>query len=245
MSRPYVVVPALNPTQDGDLRGDALDRYASRAAASWVDALLLSGSTTRGDLLSIAQRADLIDLWLQYLPPHRLIACCWCPEDINAANERGVAAMMVMRDLPDRRAAVDLLAALPPNTFIYSHPMYSTAVFDAGLAAEAAAAGVTPAGGKIAKVSVAEVAAIRAAVGPGFALWDGSSRHIAASVQAGAAGVIATPLSPFPEPFPPSDLQALQPAVDAVQAALDALPDRPERTALLASLAFGQAPAGL
>lgn len=245
MTTPFVVVPALTPLDDNAIRRDLLDPYAARAAASWADAYLLSGSTTRGDLLTIAQRADLIDLWLQHLPPQRLIACCWQPEDITEATGRGVAAMMVMRNLPDRPAAVDFLATVPRGTYIYSHPMYTPAVFDAGLAADAAAAGVLPAGGKIAKIGLDGVAEVRAVTGPDFALWDGSSRHMAASVHAGAVGVIATPLSPLPMPFPSADLHVLQPAVDTMQAALDALPSRAERTAMLTRMAFTKAPTSL
>ena len=242
MTTPFVIVPALTAVHDNTFRHDLLDPYAARAAASWVDAYLLSGSTTRGDLLTIAQRADLIDLWLQHLPPQRLIACCWHPEDITEATARGVAAMMVMRNLSDRRAAVEFLANLPLGTYIYSHPIYTPAVFDAALAADAAAAGVLPAGGKIAKIGVEGVAKVHAVTGPDFALWDGSSRHIAASVRAGAAGVIATPLSPLPSPFPSADLHVLQPAIDTIQAALDVLPSRAERTAMLTRMAFTTAP---
>lgn len=232
---PYVVVPALSPLGQGML----VPGYARRAAATWVDAFLLSGSTTRGDLLSVAQRADLIDQWLEYLPSHRLIACCWTDQDIREAAKRKVPAMAVMQDLANRQAALDLFASLPTGTYVYSHPMYSPTTLDATLAAEAAAAGVLPAGGKIAKIGLPEIAALRAATGPGFRLWDGSSRGIAARLQAGAEGVIATALCHLPTPFPSQDLPTLQISVDRVQAELDALPTRPDRTNLLMTYAFG------
>jgi dihydrodipicolinate synthase/N-acetylneuraminate lyase len=238
VTTPFIVVPVLTAVHDNTIRRDLLDPYAARAAASWVDAYLLSGSTTRGDLLTTGQRADLIDLWLRHLPPQRLIACCWHLEDITEATARGVAAMMVMRNLSDRHAALEFLATLPVGTYIYSHPMYTPAVFDVALAADAAAAGVLPAGGKIAKTGLEDVAKVHAVTGPDFALWDGSSRHMAASVRAGAAGIIATPLCPLPSPFPSADLHVLQPAIDTMQAALDALPGRAERTAMLTRMAF-------
>ncbi|MEU4243122.1 hypothetical protein [Actinoplanes sp. NPDC026619] len=217
---------------------DALHDYAARAARTWVDAWLLSGSTTRGDLLTTLQRGQVIDMWLSHLPADRLIACCWSLDDVAQAAARGVAPMMVLRDLPDPDAALALLAELPQGALIYSHPMYTATTFDADLAAVAAAAGVLPVGGKIAKVSPAKIAAITAATGAGFAFWDGSTRHIADSVAAGAAGVIATPLSWLPDPFPARQNSELQLAFDETQAALDALAARPQRKAYLEQLAF-------
>ena len=239
---PTVIVPALTPGTDGAIQTAAAHAYAQRAASTWIDAGLLSGSTTRGDLLTVAQRADLIDLWRQHVPADRLIACCWTTDDVTAAAERGVAPMIVLRDLADRQAALDFLASLPAGTYIYSHPMYTPTVFDAELAAAACAEKVLPAGGKLAKVDLNEVTAIRAAAGPGFRLWDGRCRHIAASAEAGAAGVIVTPLSHIPDPFPEPNLPDLQAAVDRYQAAIDAQPDRPHRTALLQAAAFGTPP---
>jgi hypothetical protein len=240
-SFPYVVVPALTPLGQGGI----VSAYAQRAAATWIDAFLLSGSTTRGDLLSVAERASLIDQWLEYLPRHRVIACCWTEQDIREASERGVAAMVVMRNLATQRDALDLFATLPPGTLVYSHPMYSPTVLGPVLANAAAAAGVLPAGGKIAKIGPADITALRAATSPEFRLWDGSSRTIAARLQAGAEGVIATPLSHLPASFPSRDLLTLQTALDHVQAELDALPARPERTDLLMTYAFGDEPSGL
>jgi hypothetical protein len=240
-SFPYVVVPALNPLNQATL----VPVYAQRAAATWIDAFLLSGSTTRGDLLSTAQRASLIDQWLEYLPAHRLIACCWTDQDVQEAANRQVPAMVVMRDLRSRQAALALFASLPTSTYVYSHPMYSPTVLDAALAEEAASAGVLPAGGKVAKIGLSDIATLRAATGPGFHLWDGSSRNIAARLQAGAEGVIATPLCHLPTPFPPQDLPVLQASLDHVQAELDALTTRPDRTSLLLSYAFGDEPSSL
>jgi hypothetical protein len=43
VTTPFVVVPALTAVHDNTIRRDLLDPYAARAAASWVDAFLLSG----------------------------------------------------------------------------------------------------------------------------------------------------------------------------------------------------------
>ena len=146
--------------------------------------------------------------------------------------------MVVMRGLVSRQAALEFFATLPAGTYVYSHPMYTATVLDAVLAEEAAAADVLPAGGKIAKIGPPDIAALRAAAGPGFALWDGSSRRISERLEAGADGIIATPLSHLPTSFPSRGLSILQTSIDCVQAELDALPTRAERTDLLLQYAF-------
>jgi len=226
-----IVVPALSFATHGRLDRDAVRRYAERAAGTWVDVFLLSGSTTRGDLLTVADRAALLDLWLDVLPASRLMACCWVAEDVAEAEDRGMAPMAVMHDVPAPSQALDLFAALPRHAFVYSHPMYGGVVLDPTLAETAATAGVLPAGGKIAKIPVDGIAALRQATGADFRLWDGSSRHVEASIRAGASGVIATPLSMLPNPFPDRDITLLQQALTKIQGALDALPTRADRTA--------------
>ncbi len=228
-----IVVPALSFATHGRLDRDAVRRYAERAARTWVDVFLLSGSTTRGDLITVADRAALLDLWLAVVPASRLMACCWVAEDVVEAQHRGVTPMAVMHDVPRQSQALDLFAGLPRHAFVYSHPMYGGAVLDPSLTATAATAGVLPAGGKITKIPVEGIVALRQAAGPDFRLWDGSSRHIDASFQAGASGVVATPLSMLPDPFPDRDTTVLQQALTEIQAALDALPTRADRTAWL------------
>lgn len=88
-----------------------------------------------------------------------------------------------------------------------------------------------------AETSAGEITAVRGAVDAGFSLCDGSSRRIRASVEAGASGVVATPLSVLPALFPERSLAALQPVVDKAKAELDCQPSRGARLALLAGLA--------
>lgn len=235
-----VYVPALTPGAPGTIDIGAIRPYINRAANTWVHSFLLSGSTTRGDLLSVGDRGSIIDIWLEKLPPERLVACCWNSDDIKEANTRGVRPMAVLQGLANKVAALDFLSSLPIGSYIYSHPMYTPTIFDSELAALAAQKGMLPAGGKIAKIGFSDIASIRDATGPEFALLDGSSRQIGNRIKAGAVGVIATPLSHLPLPFPAADLSALQPVIDASQATLDALPDRPARTAHLLQAAFGR-----
>jgi dihydrodipicolinate synthase/N-acetylneuraminate lyase len=226
-----VVVPVLSlcvPGGGTDYVGTR--RYAGRAASTWVDYLLVNGSTAEGHLLEHSERSRLLDLWLEMVPPSRLLACCWQRKDLAAAAERDIAPMMVMRGSPRPEAARKLLRSLPDGAFVYSHPMFGGITFTSGIAAEAAGYGYLPAGGKLAKVTTDGIASIRRAAGTGFRLWDGSSRRIAESVAAGASGVVATPLCVFPNRFPSRELAAIQAAANSVQASLDALPDRLSRT---------------
>lgn len=235
MTQPLdIVVPALTlPDRTGATDYEATRRYAKRAAATWTDYFILSGSTTRGQDLTPSQRASVLDLWLDVTQPGRLLACCWEPADFDQAARRGVAPMGVMRGLVGHTAAVAFLRTLPPGAYIYSHPMFGGSVFDAELAVAARDAGVLPAGGKVAKITKPALADVHRAAGDEFRLWDGSSRGIQESIDAGAAGVVATPLCAFTGRFPARQASLIQAAVDPVQADLDALPDRTRRTAEL------------
>jgi hypothetical protein len=229
-----IVVPALALRHDnGDTDYGATRQYAERAAATWVDYFILSGSTTRGQDLTADQRARILDLWLDVTEPHRLLACCWEPRDFDTAAERGIATMATMRDLSGMSNALEFLRTLPAGAYIYSHPTFGGAVFDAELAAAGKSGGILPAGGKLAKITTAGIAEVRAAAGNDFRLWDGSSRRIQISLAAGAAGVVATPLCAFDTELPVKQPALVQAVVDPVQDALDALPDRPSRTAEL------------
>jgi dihydrodipicolinate synthase/N-acetylneuraminate lyase len=207
-----IVVPALAlRAASGSIDYAATRLYAKRAAATWVDYFILSGSTTQGQHLTPAERARVLDLWLDITEPGRLMACCWEPDDFTHATDRGVAPMATMRDLHSYDRAVAFLRALPAGAYIYSHPMFGGAVFDANLAAAARREGVLPAGGKIAKISTAGVTDVHKAAGDTFKLWDGSSRRIKASLDAGAAGVVATPLCAFDADLPPRNWLSSKP----------------------------------
>jgi dihydrodipicolinate synthase/N-acetylneuraminate lyase len=234
-----IVVPALalRSPDDGTLDAETTARYAQRAARTWTDAFILSGSTTRGDLLTRDERTELLDLWLRFVSPARLVACCWCQEDVNEAVHRAITPMVVMKSPRDDEQALSFLASLPPGAYVYSHPKYDSRVLDVGLTVAARRKGVLPAGAKLSKVTTEDITAMRRAAGPRWILWDASSRHVGASFAAGASGVVASPLSHFPSPFPHRSLATLQPIIDAVQAQMDQLPTRDARNQLLHALA--------
>ncbi|MFC9898542.1 hypothetical protein ACFVMC_33030 [Nocardia sp. NPDC127579] len=231
-----LVVPTLIPTtRDGEPDWDATRRYALLAADTWIDRFLLNGSTARGDELAADKRAQVLDLWADIVGPKRLLACCWNPEDIVQAGGRQITPMVVLAGM-DHTQSLEFLASLPADATIYSHPMFNSAGFGAELAHAAVEAGCLPAGGKLAKIRPQQIEEIHR-VAPAFRTWDGSSRHIARSVEAGADGVVATPLTAsLSSCVSPRSIEQVQSLVDPIQAHLDRLPDRPARTRYLLDL---------
>lgn len=235
---PYIVVPALTiRTFAGDLDKPGTARYAQRASSTWVDRFILSGTTARGYLMTEQDRSSTVRVWLDHVTPERVIACCWSRADVDNAAGHGVTPIVVIPHCHNDEAALSFFASLPPGSFVYSHPGNSPTVFDAQLCSKARTSGCLPVGAKLSKASHGEIAAVRTQAGPSFILWDGSSRDISGSITAGATGVVATPLSPFPEPFPPRALTDLQLAFDEIQADLDRLPSRDARSDHLSALA--------
>lgn len=235
---PYIVVPALTiRTPRGDLDKPGGARYAQRAASTWVDRFILSGTTARGYLMTEQDRSSIVRVWLDHVEPERVIACCWSRADVDNAAGQGVTPIVVIPHCHNDDAALRFLASLQPGSFVYSHPGNSPTIFDAQLCSLARSRGCLPVGAKLSKASYNEIAAVRDQAGPFFALWDGSSRDIGGSIAAGATGVVTTPLSPFMEPFPPRTLTLLQRALDEIQGDLDRLPSRDARSDHLSALA--------
>lgn len=223
-----IVVPALHLVrEDGGLDLVATRRYAEAASSSWTDFFLLNGSTSSGHLLTPDERTAVLDVWLNAVETNRLLACAWSADDFHAAADRHITPMAAMT-APDHATAQRLLEELPTGATVYSHPTLLGYPFTPDLAVWAEKTGHLPAGGKLAKVQLKEINRLRAAA-PGFAIWDGSSRHIRESINAGAAGVVATPLTAMLADLPPRALSLLQPAIDAVQGELDQLPDRADK----------------
>lgn len=238
----HIIVPALNlPADRSDPTQQAARRYAEMARASRIDRFLLNGSTTRGDMLTAEERAAVLDLWIEVVGADRLMTCCWNAKDIAVAQNRRVTPMAVMHNVGSVAEALAFLSRCPPDAFIYSHPMFGQHLTPE-IAANAAQRDQLPAGGKLAKVSLAEIAEIGRHA-PRFAVLDGSSRQIRASLGAGASGIVATPLAGnFGRNLPPgADLDDLQRAADDVQSELDRLPDRPARHRFLAEQAVRSA----
>ncbi|MBF6358432.1 hypothetical protein IU449_28455 [Nocardia higoensis] len=227
-----VIVPALHiPHTTGEIDLERTRRYAESAADSWVDRFLINGSTTGGRELHVADREAVLDIWLDTVGQERLLACSWSWRDIASARERDVLPMAVMT--PDFVGADVLrwLSALPPAT-IYSHPAYGGPVWTPELARTSTAAAIAPLGGKISKVDTTQVRALHAAA-PEFLLWDGSARHIRESLDAGASGVVLTPLAGDLHQLPSKTVHDVQMLANVVQAELDQIESKPDRRDLL------------
>ncbi|WP_131769735.1 hypothetical protein [Candidatus Protofrankia californiensis] len=233
-----LVIPALTFRKtDGTISAADTERYARCAAATWADLFILSGTTTNGHTATTAERAATIDIWTAAVSPDRITACCWSPADITEAERRGITPMVVLRDLHTIDQARGFLAALPNPSYVFSHPEFSGHTFTPELVPTAITHGCLPRGAKVSKASPEDLAALRAAAGPTFTLWDGTARHVAASLAAGANGVVAAPLSHIPELFPARDVPELQDAIDRTQTVLDQLPSRASRTSALIEFA--------
>lgn len=233
-----LVLPALTFRHpDGQVDAAATVRYARRAADTWTHLFILSGTTTGGHHATTAERAAVVDIWAEVVGTDRITACCWTADDITAAQHRRVIPMVAMQNLDNERQALDFLTSLPRPSYVFSHPEYSRATFTPRLAAAAVTARVLPAGAKVSKIRPDRLTELRAATSTAFTLWDGTARHIAASLTAGADGIVTAPLSHLPAPFPRPQAAEVQRAVDATQSRLDELTNRDARTDALFELA--------
>ena len=225
MTTPSIMVPPLTLwNSDGQIDCGATAAYAQRAAESWIDLFMLSGSIGEGKTSLSKARRRTLEVWLDHVPTGRLLSCVWSPEDYDYLRDLGVRPVVVLQDLEDVDALQKLLADIPTGSFIYSHPDYSSITLTPSIAKQAALAGTLPAGAKISKISLEDIREIRIALGNDhFSLFDGRSRHIESSIQAGATGVVVVPLCLIPNDLPDrSELAKLQAMIDKIQASVDA-----------------------
>jgi hypothetical protein len=99
-----------------------------------------------------------MDLWLDFVPPPRLVATCWCPEDIAEATARTVTPLVVMRDLQSVDQALAFVTELPAGSFVYSHPAHGPQTFDVALARRIPPDRM-PGGGKFTMDDIADIRA--------------------------------------------------------------------------------------
>jgi len=238
MNLARVAVPVLTlRNTNGRIDAVATREYAQRAVATWIDVFILCGTIGEGEQLDDAERRQVIETWSSVVPTERLVACAWQVNDFHYIDALDLKPMSVLQGFEDESALLRSLAELPPESYVYSHPKYSPVTFSDSIAHRARKNGSMPGGGKICKVSLAEVSALRKATGHTFALYDGRCRHVARSVDAGATGVIAVPLSYLPRELPDrDDAEALQRLIDQTQARIDSTPTLAGRMDLLTRL---------
>src|SRR5437879_4584514 len=115
-----IIVPALAfRTADNRLDLDLTEAYAERAAETWTDRFILSGSTALGDRLTPTERARILDVWCGVMERSRLLACCWCREDVEQAEHRRILSLVIMQNLHDQAQACSFFAGLPEGAFVY------------------------------------------------------------------------------------------------------------------------------
>lgn len=228
-----IIVPVLSPRDHSNSVDEVrLREYVSRATSSWIDRFLVFGSTDQGWTLTSAARTVLLDVWLDAVPPPRLVACCWTDADEAAALDRGVQVLATEAGHPSAR-----LIDLPQSAMVYSHPTHSPLSVTPSAIRDARAVRPLMRGAKLSKVSTDELAAVHEAAGQDFILWDGTSRHLVESYQAGATGVVCAPLAPLVHPFSTRPtLDELQVHIDHVQATIAAR--GPDKSTALHALVF-------
>lgn len=230
-----IVVPVLTLVgENGRIDRSACVAYAQRARATWLDAFLVSGSLGLGLSQTMASRLELLSIWLEQVPADRLLGCAWDAAEVDEVRRLGVRPVAVLKSAENGRAVLRQLEQLPVDSWVYSHPQYSGAVLSPAVVGKARAAGALPAGAKVSKVELADVQALRGAAGQTFELFDGRCRHVRASVEAGATGVVAVPLSTLPEDLPPRiEVDQLQVVIDRGQRVVDGLPNVVDQAAML------------
>ena len=221
---------------DGGLDMAVTARYAEYVAGTWVERVVVAGPVGAGEFCTGDQRAAVVALWARHRPPEHLIVACWERHEVDRALERGMRALVMLRCETDD-ALFNALAALPAGAIAYTNPRYSRAVLTATVIDEARRRGVLPAAVKLSKVSLAELAEVRAVGGTDLEIVHGSSRDLAGSLAAGVNVVVSSPLAALPQPWPARTLDAVQHAADQVQRILDRQVDHRGRVAMIGRLA--------
>lgn len=213
---PPIVVPAPTFRKPGQaLDRETTVRYAGYLGPMpWAKHIIVNGPMGRGEVSTPGERALVLDIWLECVPSERLIAACWEPEDVRAAQARRVRPLVMLSADTDMQLAQQLHEA-PVNAWVYANPRYSRVLLSGELAATSKVAGV-----KLSKVSAEDLVTMRAAC-PNATIVHGSSRNITASLNAGANLVTAAPLAATPATWLDLDLSVIQRHVDTIQASLD------------------------
>lgn len=234
---PPIALPApIFRRADGELDQAANARYSEHVAGTWITNVVVAGPMGTGETCTADQRAAVVDLWARHHPPEHLIVACWDHHELDRTLRRGMRTLVMLRcDTED-----DLfreLADLPTGAIAYTNPRYSRAVLTAAVIRAARGHGGMPSAVKFSKVTLDELAEVRAAGGSGLHLIHGSSRHIAGSLAAGVNLVVSSPLAALPQPWPGPTLDATQQSADQLQRVLDAQGEHAARVAAIAKLA--------
>jgi 4-hydroxy-tetrahydrodipicolinate synthase len=228
----FSAVPTLF-SSDGEVDLDA-NRALYKLVAGLVDGLFVAGTTGEFPALDDAERLSLFELALDEAGPDRVFAHIGAPDARHAGRlARAAVALGVTRIAaitpyylparPDELTAHYCRirdAAPDPECYAYIFTERTSLPVPPPLFAQvAAAAGLT--GTKVSGAAAAELAGYVAAA-PGLKIYSGDDSNPAATMRAGAAGVISGRCGAYPEVY-----AALTAALDAADAAAA---DRHQRT---------------
>jgi len=212
---PVPVILSAVPTlfgPDGGLDPDA-NHALYKLVAGLVDGLFVAGTTGEFPALEDAERLALFELALAEAGPDRVIAHIGAPDARHASRLARAAAALGATRLaaitpyylparPDELAAhyQRIREAVPgAELYAYIFPERTGLTVSPPLFAEVArAAGL--AGAKCSGSASADLAGYAAAA-PGLRIFSGNDANPAASMQAGAAGVISGRSGAYPEVY--------------------------------------------
>jgi 4-hydroxy-tetrahydrodipicolinate synthase len=207
----FSAVPTLF-SSDGEVDLDA-NRALYKLVAGLVDGLFVAGTTGEFPALDDAERLSLFELALAEAGPDRVIAHIGAPDArhagrlANAAVALGVTRIAAITPyyLPARPDELTghychvRDAAPDPECYAYIFTERTSLPVPPPLFAQvAAAAGLT--GAKISGSAAAELAGYVAAA-PGLKFYSGEDSNPAATMRAGAAGVISGRSGAYPEVY--------------------------------------------
>ena len=197
---------------DGELDADA-NRALYKLVAGLVDGLFVAGTTGEFPALEDAERLSLFELALAEAGPDRVIAHIGAPDARHASRLAQAAVALGAGRLaaitpyylparPDELAAHyrRIREAVPaPELYAYIFPERTGLPVPPPLFAEVAeAAGL--AGAKVSGSAAADLAGYVAAA-PALRIFSGNDANPAASMAAGAAGVISGRSAAYPEVY--------------------------------------------
>lgn len=211
--------------ESGALDISDCERYARRADRTWVAGFIVCGSNGQGSCMTQDERITLLDLWLQNTSAERVVMCCWSATDHEVALARGVTPLLTSSLFKSVGTAYS-------HCLIYSHPNDSPV--------DLCSLRELVNGAKVSKVDLRTLSHFRSWFGRDFELLHGSSRSCAASLAAGASGIVSSALSVVPSPFPRSDVHSTQLAADRIQSVLDSVGSKTLRTRALTTMARAQ-----
>lgn len=187
-----IVAAALTFFADsGELDLPTNEAYAHELARCGA-AVLLLGTAGEGATLTDSERLQLVRIHADSRPLNLTVVLppSSAPRVVGAAS---AAAGLMHSPWPTNDVAdlVGFHRATGGSWMLYSHPAQTALPLTCDLAERLVHLKARPAGAKVSKETPGGIGKLRRIVGPDFLLWDGTDRHIADSVTAGADAAVS------------------------------------------------------